>query len=245
MRLAIITARGGSKRIPKKNIREFHGKPIIAYSIAAALESNCFDEVVVSTDDSEIAGISIKYGAKIPFMRSEKNSDDFSTTSDVLHEVISEYLKLSKRIQYVCCLYPTAPFIKANDLMKAFDMLMSDEYVDLVMPVVKFSFPIQRAFRIRENRLEYFNPENAAARSQDLEPAYHDAGQFYFFRVEPFMAKKSLMLNNVKGIILPELKAQDIDSPEDWTLAEIKFKLNQVSNAGVLIDAYHTKRGGS
>ena len=223
MRLAVITARGGSKRIPHKNIKSFCGKPIIVYSIEAAVKSNCFDEVMVSTDDEEIAGIARKHGAVVPFMRSGKTATDFATTADVLLEVIEEYKKIEKIFTYICCLYPTAPLISSDNLSNAFQLLQSDSTLDVVLPIVRFSFPIQRAFQMHNNKISFMNPEYALTRSQDLEPAFHDAGQFYFFRMDAFIKNKSLISKNSAAIILPELQVQDIDNLEDWILAEIKY----------------------
>lgn len=226
--ITIIPARGGSKRIPRKNIKDFLGKPIIAYSIEAALQSKLFEEVMVSTDDEEIAEVSKKYGAKIPFMRSKKNADDFATTADVLIEVLTEYKKRNREFENMCCIYPTAPFVTAKKLIDSFK-LMIEKGADSVIPVVKFSYPIQRAFRINDqNLLEYIWPENINKRSQDLEPAYHDAGQFYWYRVDSFLSKKSLKELVKIPFILKEKEVQDIDNEEDWKLAEMKFKLAKI-----------------
>ena len=226
--LAIITARGGSKRIPKKNIKEFCGKPIIAYSIEAALNSGIFDEVMVSTDSKEIADIAIQYGAKVPFMRSEDNSNDFATTNDVLCEVVNDYKeKKGKVFDFVCCLYPTAPFVTATKLKETFDILKAS-MADQVVPVVKFSFPPQRCFVIDEvGDMKYKWPENQSKRSQDLEPYYHDAGQFYFYDAKVFYEAKVPVDFKTKAYILSDLEVQDIDNMEDWQIAEIKYKLMQ------------------
>ena len=217
--IAIITARGGSKRIPKKNIKDFCGKPIMAYSIEAALESDVFDEVMVSTDSEEIAGIARKHGASVPFMRSEKTSGDYATTNDVLCEVVSEYKKRGKEYDTIVCIYPTAPFVTGEKLKNALAML--DEEVIEVIPVVKFSFPPQRAFVIKNDAIEYKYPENATKRSQDLETYYHDCGQFYVMKKEVLFGKKG----RIKAIIMPESEVQDIDTDEDWKIAEMKYKL--------------------
>jgi|SRR3990167_2572441 len=227
MKLAVITARGGSKRIPRKNIRAFCGKPIIAYSIEAALKSGCFDEVMVSTDDNEIAEISRELGAEVPFMRSKKTADDLATTADVLCEVLHEYEKLKKTPEFLCCLFPTAPFVTENHLIDAFVMLKKNTNIDLVFPIVKFSFPIQRALRFKENKLEFFNPENALTRSQDLEPSYHDAGQFYWYRVAACEKNKFALGDRAAGVVLPEWQVQDIDNMDDWILAEMKYSAIQ------------------
>lgn len=176
--LAIITARGGSKRIPHKNIRDFCGKPILAYSIEAAKTSDIFDTVMVSTDNNEIAVIAKQYGAQVPFLRSKISSSDYATTADVIREVLQRYSKSGTDYDWFCCLYPTAPFVTAEKLQKAAQLLMQPE-IDSVIPVVRFSFPPQRALVLRDSMLCYQYPENENARSQDLEPLYHDAGQFY------------------------------------------------------------------
>ena len=218
--IAIITARGGSKRIPKKNIKDFCGKPIIAYSIEAAVSSGLFDEVMVSTDSKEIADIARNYGAKVPFMRSEKTSDDYATTRDVLIEVFSEYAKVGRYFDVAVCIYPTAPFVTEKKLIEAVSML--DDDVTQVIPVVKYSFPPQRAYVIRDEVLEYQFPENARKRSQDLEPVYHDCGQFYVMRPKDIIEGKK---GKERPIIMPESEVQDIDNEEDWKIAEIKYKL--------------------
>ena len=220
--IAIITARGGSKRIPKKNIRDFCGKPIIAYSIQAALDSNIFDEVMVSTDSEEIADVAKKYGAKVPFMRSEKTSDDFATTQDVLEEVIAEYSKMGREFEYFACLYPTAPFITAKKLQDAYNVFTKENAHQLTS-VVKFSFPPQRAFVIRDGYLKYQYPEYASARSQDLEPIYHDSGQFYFYETKAFKNKTGINCEKTIAYILKETEVQDIDTIEDWIIAEEKM----------------------
>lgn len=221
--IAIITARGGSKRIPKKNIKEFCGRPIIAYSIRAAIESEAFDEVMVSTDSEEIAEIARSFGAKVPFLRSEKTSDDFATTSDVIKEVIEEYGKIGQNFDCICCIYPTAPFVTREKLSAAIGMVEVSN-VDGVIPVVRFSFPPQRAFVVREGKLMYKYPEYALERSQDLEPQYHDCGQFYICKTEAFLRCGSMVADNVMPLIIPEEEVQDIDTISDWNIAEIKFK---------------------
>ena len=216
--LAIITARGGSKRIPRKNIKEFMGKPMIAYAIQACQNSNIFDEIMVSTDDDEIANIARNLGAKVPFMRSSKNSDDYATTNDVLVEVISEYKNLGKNPKLICCVYPCVPFLDGGILHDAYDKFIASG-ADGLTPVVKFSFPIQRAFRIVDGILQYNEPQNATKRSQDLEPMYHDAGMFYFHKTS------RLNSNNIIRYIIDESLAQDIDTMDDWNMAQIKFKV--------------------
>lgn len=220
--LAIITARGGSKRIPRKNIKEFLGKPIIAYSIEAALESGAFDEVMVSTDDREIADIAISYGAKVPFMRSEDTANDFATTADVVCEVINSYKVAGREFTYVCCIYPTAPFVTALSLKSAMDTLTSNQ-VDTVMPVVKFSFPPQRCLVVNDGMLTPKWPECMPLRSQDLEPYYHDCGQFYCLNVESFLGQKKIVMDKTMPYFQDEINVQDIDTMDDWELAEIKY----------------------
>lgn len=222
MNIAIITARGGSKRIPKKNIKQFLGKSIIAYSIEAALASKLFDEVMVSTDDEEIAQIAQSFGAKVPFFRSCTSSDDFATTAQVLQEVLASYKALGKEYTFACCIYPTAPFVTSVSLTKAYTLL-TDSRLDSVFPIQRFSFPIQRALVLKENKLAWLHPENAAMRSQDLETTYHDTGQFYFFNVFAFLASGSLLTTNSSGIEIDEMSAHDIDTEADWKVAEFKY----------------------
>ncbi|WP_034920694.1 pseudaminic acid cytidylyltransferase [Gillisia sp. CAL575] len=224
--LAIIPARGGSKRIPRKNIKDFLGKPIIAYSIEAALKSDLFDEVMVSTDDKEIAEIAIKYGAKVPFLRSGKNADDYATTVDVLIEVIEKYKAQGRTFENIACLYPSAPFTTSKKLKEAYTILISKR-LDAVFPVMPFSFPIQRSLKMNEGKLEYFYPEFENSRSQDLEKAYHDAGQFYFINTSNLLINKSILSKNTGAILITELEAQDIDNETDWKIAEIKYELLQ------------------
>jgi pseudaminic acid cytidylyltransferase len=227
--LAIITARGGSKRIPRKNIKYFFGKPIIEYSIAAALESKIFDEVMVSTDDVEIADIAKACGASIPFFRSNSNSDDFSTTADVLFEVLSEYQAHGRLFNNACCIYPTAPFVTPDKIKNSFSLLKG-RGVDTVFPVASFSYPIQRALKIDRGFLAMINPQHVNSRSQDLSPAYHDAGQFYWLKVEKFLKTKSLFSECSAPFVISELEVQDIDTEQDWMLAEAKFKLMKQLN---------------
>lgn len=221
--VAIITARGGSKRIPKKNIKEFCGKPIIAYSIEAAIRGGCFDEVMVSTDSKEIADIASKYGAKVPFMRSANNSNDFATTSDVILEVLESYKQMGISFDYACCIYPTAPFVTSEKLRFSMEKLIHNSDIDTVMPVVRFSFPPQRGLVIEDGYARMKDPENANKRSQDLQPMYHDAGQFYCINVSKFIEAKNILTGKVCPIECSELEVQDIDNEVDWKLAEIKY----------------------
>lgn len=220
--IAIITARGGSKRIPKKNIKEFCGKPIIEYSIKAALNSGIFDEIMVSTDSQEIAEIALNCGAKVPFLRSAENSNDYATTADVLLEVINSYEKLGQMFNTLCCIYPTAPFVSSDKLICAYKG-MKDKQGDSAMTVVKYSFPPQRALVIRNGKLEYQYPEYCNTRSQDLESIYHDCGQFYFCDVESLKKYRTVVTPNCVPYIVPEEEVQDIDNESDWNLAEIKY----------------------
>lgn len=216
--VAIITARGGSKRIPRKNVKPFMGKPMVAYAIAAALDSKLFDEVMVSTDDAEIAEIAQKHGAVVPFMRSAATANDYATTADVLNEVIAEYAKRGRTFDELCCIYPCVPFL-TGELLVAAHRRFVESAADSLMPVVKYSFPIQRAVRLNaEGYLEYREPENAPKRSQDLEPTYHDVGMFYFHRTAAFSK-----VGKVAMFEMPEERIQDIDTMDDWKMAEMKW----------------------
>ncbi|MEE3392294.1 MAG: pseudaminic acid cytidylyltransferase [Lachnospiraceae bacterium] len=236
--IAIITARGGSKRIPKKNIRDFCGRPIIAYSIEAAVNSGIFDEVMVSTDSEEIADISRKYGAKVPFMRSEKTAGDFATTADVIFEVLNEYKKLGMAFDWMACLYPTAPFVTAEKLKEAY-RIFKESGAEELEPVVPYSFPPQRCFVKDETGtfVQYKYKQYIKSRSQDLEKMYHDAGQFYFIDIAAYTDS---ILNHgelggydlkIAPLILDDLEVQDIDNETDWKLAEMKYKLMAEKNA--------------
>lgn len=223
--LCIIPARGGSKRIPRKNIKNFLGKPIIAYSIEKALESGLFDEVMVSTDDQEIAEVAIMYGAKVPFMRSRQNADDFATTTDVLFEVITQYENNDKKFDYACCIYPTAPLIKAEKLQMGFEKLKNGHF-NTVFPAVEFSYPIWRGLKKSSNQeFKMVWPENLNKRSQDLEVVYHDAGQWYWFEVESFKKDQKLFGDRTSCVVLEATEVQDIDNIVDWKLAELKYEL--------------------
>ncbi len=227
--LAIITARGGSKRIPRKNIKEFCSKPIIAYSIEAALKSGVFDEVMISTEDKEIAQISEGFGAKVPFFRSEKTASDYATTADVLLEVLDEYEKMDMHFDMACCIYPTAPFITSERLKEAVETLRKSD-ADTLITVVGFSYPPQRALVIEDGRLVFKYPEYLVARSQDLEKHYHDAGQFYVFKTKAFKETGNLMKGNIIPMVLDEMEVQDIDTQQDWELAQVKYKLLHPQN---------------
>lgn len=233
MKIAIITARGGSKRIPRKNIKLFLGKPIIQYSIEAALKSNIFDEVMVSTDDKEIAEIAVSLGAKVPFFRSNKNSDDYSTTFDVLEEVILDYKKIGVNFQYLCCIYPTAPFVTSEKLVYAMEKLIN-ENVDCVLPIVEYSYPIQRSLKIENERVIMNWPENYFSRSQDFQSVFHDCGQYYCMKTESMLEQMKLFATNTSPVITSELEVQDIDNEIDWKIAQIKYLL--ITNKNLEID---------
>lgn len=224
--IAIITARGGSKRIPRKNIKPFCGKPIIEYSIQAAREAGIFDTIMVSTDDEEIAQVARKAGAEVPFFRKKETSGDFATTSDVLREVLQEYQKRGTTYETGCCLYPTAPLVTADKLREAMHMLHTEGW-DSVMPVTAFSFPPLRGMELTNGRIAYKWQENADVRSQDLKTLYHDCGQFYIFQVKAFLESGKLVMKNTGGLILDESEVQDIDNEMDWKMAELKYRLMQ------------------
>lgn len=230
--IAIITARGGSKRIPNKNIKPFCGKPIIAYSIEAAINSAIFDEVMVSTDSEEIADIARKFGAAVPFMRSKENSNDHATTADVLNEVLLWYELHGIKYDTFTCIYPTAPFITAAKLIDAMRMF-EENGADSLIAVERYAFPPQRGFLINDNKIRFLYPEHERTRSQDLDPIYHDCGQFYFCRSEAFLKSNTLILTNTVPFIIPEEETQDIDTISDWRIAEMKYKaMNTRRNTG-------------
>lgn len=223
MRVAIIPARGGSKRIPRKNIKHFHGKPMIAYSIEAAIASRCFDKVIVSTDDAEIAEVAKQCGAEVPFLRPTDISDDYATTMDVMQHAIVWCVGNGWDVNAVCCLYATAPFVTPEYLQQGFDKLNQGSF-EFVFSAATFPFPIQRAIKISpEGEVSMFSPENEQVRSQDLEEAYHDAGQFYWGKTEAFLEKKAIFTNHSSVVLLPRNRVQDIDTPEDWDLAEALY----------------------
>ena len=221
--LAIIPARGGSKRIPRKNIKPFLGKPIIAYSIETALASGIFDEVMVSTDDKEIEKIAKKFGAKVPFLRSHKNADDYASTFDVLIEVVDNYKENNKSFDTLCSINPCSPFVTIEKLWQAYELLKGKD-LDCVFPVMAFSYPIQRALKLEGNVPHMFNPEFEKARSQDLIETYHDAGQFYFLKLTSLLSKRSAFTEKTEVIKVTQLEAQDIDNESDWKLGELKFQ---------------------
>ncbi|MBF9018678.1 MULTISPECIES: pseudaminic acid cytidylyltransferase [unclassified Oceanispirochaeta] len=220
--ICIIPARGGSKRIPRKNVKLFCGKPIIEYSIESALRSGLFDEVMVSTDDVEISNLAINCGAKVPFLRSKITSNDFASTVDVLEEVLLNYKKKGLTFDNCCCLYATAPFITDKILNETFSFISKSKYSS-VLPVIKYSHPIQRAFIDNDGYLEYKSPEYQNSRTQDLQPMYHDSGQFYWFNVTHFIKNKLIITDNTHGFEIPESKVRDIDTLEDWKIAEVLY----------------------
>ena len=218
----MIPARGGSKRIPRKNIKEFHGKPMIAWSIQAALNSGCIDEVWVSTDDEEIAAIAQTYGAKVPFIRPAHLSDDFATTADVMQHAVQEcQIQYQQLPDYVCCLYATAPFVQQQDLLQGFELIQSKD-LDYVFSATNYSFPIQRAIKIdSDGKVNMFSPEYFNTRSQDLVEAWHDAGQFYWGTAQAWLQKHTVFSPNSNIISLPSYRVQDIDTLSDWHRAEM------------------------
>jgi len=222
--LCIIPARGGSKRIPRKNIKHFMGKPIMAYSIDAALKSGLFDEVMVSTDDEEFADVARKFGASVPFLRSDATANDYATTVDVLLEVVNTYRQQGKEFDKVCCLYSTAPFVTSERLKEAYAKL--SDCVDGCFTIVEYSYPIQRSLRINESGLvEIKYPEYLKSRTQDLEKVYHDAGQFYFMKTATMEQEKTVWCKRTEPLVLSELEVQDLDTLTDWQLAEMKYQL--------------------
>ncbi|WP_348816164.1 pseudaminic acid cytidylyltransferase [Halomonas sp. H10-59] len=223
--IAVLPARGGSKRIPRKNIREFAGKPMIAWSIEAALKSGCFDRVIVSTDDDEIAEVAVAWGAETPFRRPAFLSDDHSGTIPVIAHAI-DWLGEEERVrpEAVCCLYATAPFVKARDLHRGF-MALKSEDADYAFSVTSYAFPVQRALRIdKDGYVAMFQPEHFLTRSQDLEEAYHDAGQFYWGRAAAWCAGTPIFSERARPVFLPRHHVQDIDTQEDWERAEWLFR---------------------
>lgn len=227
MKLAIIPARGGSKRIPRKNIRVFCGKPMIAYSIEAALQSTCFDRVVVSTDDAEIAAVAREYGAETPFVRPEELANDYAGTIPVIKHAIEWFIDNKIPPELVCCIYATAPFVTPHDLQRGLETLVSTES-EYAFTVTSFPFPIQRAVKITQSgRIEMYQPEHFNTRSQDLEGAFHDAGQFYWGRSEAFLQELPIFSKDAAPVMLPRDQVQDIDTLEDWHRAELMFKVRQ------------------
>jgi N-acylneuraminate cytidylyltransferase len=234
MKLAVIPARGGSKRIPRKNIKPFYGKPMIAWSIEAALQSACFDRVIVSTDDDEIAAVARAHGAEVPFMRPAELSDDYTGTIPVIAHGIDWMNRNVGPVDFACCIYATAPFVRPQDLGRGLEVLQSSG-ADYAFSVTSYAFPIQRAIRITaDQRVEMFNSEHFTTRSQDLEEAFHDAGQFYWGRAAAWLASKPIFSHDSAPILLPRHRVQDIDTPEDWERAEWLFQAMQAqANQGL------------
>lgn len=229
MRLCVIPARGGSRRIPRKNIRPFCGKPMIAWSIEAALRSACFDEVVVSTDDDEIMAVAREWGAAVPFRRPKELSDDHTPTIPVVRHAIEWHAEQGRAPELVCCLYATAPFVAAIDLQRGLETLQASG-ASYVFPVSDYGSPIQRALRLTDtSRVEMLHPEHWNTRSQDLEHAYHDAGQFYWGRASAWMAQTPIFTPASAAMVLPRHRVQDIDTPEDWTRAEWLFQAQRAA----------------
>ncbi len=227
--IAIIPARGGSKRIPKKNIKLFHGKPLIAYSIETALKSNLFEKVIVSTDDIEIAKIAKKYGAEVPFIRPKELSDDFTGTVDVVNHTVTSLENQGEEYTYICTIYATAPFLQSKYLKKGYQKLKNSDAIN-AFSATSMPFPIQRTFKLNEKgRCEMFMPEHYMSRSQDLEEAYQDAGQFYWTnRTRQKENKNQIVFSDISiPILLPRYLVQDIDTPEDWQRAEIMYEVIQ------------------
>ena len=224
MNLCVIPARGGSKRIPKKNIKNFCGKPIIAWSIETSIASKCFDKIIVSTDDAEIAEIAKKYGAEVPFVRSKKLSDDFIGTVPVISDAVKWQIENFQKPLYVCCVYPTAPFIQLSVLKDGLKIIKERNF-EYVFTATNYAYPIQRSFRIKDDkRLEMFYPQNYNSRSQDLEEAFHDAGQFYWGLSEAWLNNKPIISENAKPILISRSRVMDIDTLEDWQIAERMFE---------------------
>jgi len=229
MKLCVIPARGGSKRIPGKNIRDFCGKPVIAYSIEAALQSNCFDKVIVSTDDQGIASVAQSYGAEIPFLRPQALADDFTGTNDVIKHAIQWYNSSSQMVSYVCCLYATAPFVQKTYLEEGYKKLL-ELNKSFAFSVTSFPFPIQRAIRIKQNaEVQAIWPENINKRSQDLEEAFHDAGQFYWGTSDAFLKDEVIFSNVSTSVKIPRHLVQDMDTLEDWYRAELMYQAWQLA----------------
>ena len=228
MKIAIIPARGGSKRIPGKNIKLFHGKPMIAYSIEAAKKSGCFDKIIVSTDDHEIADIARRYGAEVPFIRPAEIADDHATTMDVIQHAIGWCESQNITVDLLCCIYATAPFISSNDLSAGLEAV-SERNIDYAFSATSFAFPIQRAISLSENgSVKMFQPEHLNTRSQDLQEAFHDAGQFYWGKVSAFKVGKPFFSLSSKAVLIPRKRVQDVDTLEDWELAEALYAVMKV-----------------
>jgi N-acylneuraminate cytidylyltransferase len=227
--LCIIPARGGSKRIPRKNIKDFLGKAMISYAIDTAIKSGLFDEIMVSTEDEEIAQTARLSGATIPFLRSKNNADDYATTAQVIEEVIHVYSNSGKYFEHICCMYPCTPLVQPEYLMASYNILL-EKNVDSVIPVVAYDYPIQRALKTEDGFIRFFNPEYALTRSQDLEKSFHDAGQFYWLKTKMFLEKTKILTDNSGYYEMSSFDCQDIDTENDWKMAEIKYKMKHKIN---------------
>ncbi|WP_372932134.1 pseudaminic acid cytidylyltransferase [Shewanella putrefaciens] len=226
MNIAIIPARGGSKRIPRKNIKLFHGKPMIAWSILAAQQAGCFQRIIVSTDNAEIAAVAQEYGAEVPFVRPAEIANDYATTGEVMSHAITWLNQQGQMPERVCCLYATAPFVEPEDLRQGLALLTADSQCQFAFSATRFGFPIQRAIKLNASgQVSMFHPEYLLTRSQDLEEAYHDAGQFYWGKASAWLTKEPIFAGNSKVVLLPSLRVQDIDTPDDWLRAERLFAL--------------------
>ena len=227
--VAVIPARGGSKRIPHKNIKSFCGKPIIAYSIKAAKNAGIFDRIIVSTDSEKIASTAKEFGAEVPFIRPAELADDFAGTDAVILHALKQLMGDGEKIDYICCIYATAPFVKAEYVIKGYDLLR-DKNAASCFSVTTYPFPIFRSLKINsQNRLEMFWPEYRETRSQDLPEAYHDAGQFYWADAKKYLKEKQFYSKDAVPVILPRYLVQDIDTIEDWNIAELMFKAQQLT----------------
>ena len=235
MNICVIPARGGSKRIPRKNIKDFHGKPIIAYSIETAINSGCFDQVVVSTDDLEIAEISKKYGALVPYIRPSNISDEYTSTNTVVKHAIQWFIEQGKKVEYACCIYATAPFLQSKYIQDGFNSIQ-ESGCDFSFSVTTFAFPVQRSLRIKDNGVEPIWSDFILERSQDLEEAYHDAGQFYWGTAKAFTNDHKLFSSESIPVVIPRYLTQDIDTLEDWKYAELMFRVLTESGQGGNID---------
>lgn len=228
--LAVITARGGSKRIPGKNIRPFLGKPMLTYAIDACRSSGLFTTVMVSTDSDEIADVAKRSGAEVPFMRSARTSSDTAITADVLHEVLSLYMETGKHFERFACVYPCVPLLSGKCMRAAFEAWFASG-ADALMPVCRYPVPIEWAMGIKNGILEPDSPEKQLLRSQDITPKYYDAGMFYFYKTDSFLKSSKGQLGSVKGYIIPESEVQDIDTEEDWKMAELKYRILHRKNS--------------
>lgn len=223
MKIAVIPARGGSKRIPRKNIKQFCGKPIIAWPIIAAIESGLFDHIIVSTDDDEIVDIAKACGVEIPFIRPSDLADDYTSTVPVIAHAIKKCIDLGWVIEHVCCIYPCTPFIDKNDFVLSYELAVKRDS-DFVYPVTEYAHPIQRAMRqLPTGKMQFFNPQYELTRTQDLEKSYHDAGQFYWGKTSAWLEQKNMHTEGL-GMPIPNWRVIDIDTMDDWRRAELIFK---------------------